>query len=87
MQIITIKTPTVVLYSQVNIAWHQLFLEVSEEEVQCDGDYFFSLTLGQFYFNCSNKARLLRMQRGGGKKDCIHLLLRRGKRTKVLINR
>ena len=66
MQIITIKTPTVVLYSQVNIAWHQLFLEVSEEEVQCDGDYFFSLSLGQFYLNCSNKARLLRMQRGGG---------------------
>ena len=68
MLIITIKTPTVVLYSQVNIAWHQLFLEVSEEEVQCDGDYFFSLSLGQFYLNCSNKARLWRMQRGGGEK-------------------
>ena len=55
MQIIAIKTPTVALYSQVNIAWH--FVDVSEVEVQCDGDYFFSL-LGQFYVNGSNKARL-----------------------------
>lgn len=55
MQMITVKTPTVALYSQVNIAWHPLFVDVSEEEVQCDGGLFLPLSLGNFIWIAPTK--------------------------------